>query len=422
MRRLNRVLSAWMLASVLLSTIEVHATTYYVATSGNNTNPGTEDRPWRTIGKAVDTMVPGDTTYVRGGIYNTETTIRFRKSGTATASIKLLNYPGESPVIDWVDNQIDDTVFIHHGSGQNVAIGYILLEGFEIKNGHDGIKFYSMHNSAIQRNWVHHNTNQGILGVGGHHNLFDRNIVSHNGNFLGCANGGVTSIGTTVCNQSHGLYLHGQSYTITNNLIYDNLGYGLQQNGSSTAVFSAAKHPSPEFAGADNWIVSNNTFAYQNHRSGIVVWGSQCNNARIENNIFYENSQHSSRANGIEFTSTSCTDVKIRNNHAYATLPGGRAFLGSGATEGVHYTQSGNIVNVSLPGFVNAPSTMPASPNFVLTERSPAIDAALPLAAVKIDFNGTSRPHGPAPDIGAYEYRATDDSLPPNEVRSVQIQ
>jgi len=37
----------------------------------------------------------------------------------------------------------------------------------------------------------------------------------------------------------------------------------------------------------------------------------------------------------------------------------------------------------------------------------------LPLATVKIDFNGTPRPQGRAPDIGAYEYTAGGDVEPP---------
>ena len=405
MLRFNQALSACLLASVLLPPVAAHATTYYVATTGNNSNPGTEEQPWRTVVKAVDTMIAGDTTYVRGGTYN-EGLIWFKRSGTHAASIKLLNYPGESPIIDFIDKTQFHRILIQHQSGENVAMGYITIEGLEVKNGHDGIKFYSMHNSVIRRNWIHHNKNQGTLGIGGHHNLFDRNIINHNGNFVGCANGDVTSSGGTVCNQTHGLYLHGDSYVITNNLIYDNLAYGIQQNGSSTSLYSPKRHPSPAFSGAGNWIIANNTLAYQNYRGGIVIWGSECTNARIENNIFYENSVNQSDfAQGIDFASSTSTGITIRNNLAYATSPGSTVFLGSGANEWVHYTQSGNLVNVNNPAFIKAPATLPTSPNFALTARSPAIDAGLPLATVKIDFNGTPRPHGRAPDIGAYEHR-----------------
>ena len=343
MLRLKQALSACMLASVLAPSVAAHAATYYVATTGNNSNPGTENKPWRTITYAVAAMVAGDTAYVRGGTYSTEGTIRFKRTGTATAPIKLLNYPGESPVIDYVDQQVGDTVTILHASGQNVAMGYITIEGFEIKNGYDGIKFYSMHNSVIRRNWIHDNINQGILGIGGHHNLFDRNIISHNGNFTGCEAGAKTKIGTTICNQTHGMYMHGNTYTITNNLIYDNLAVGIQQNGSGTSSYRTTRHPGPEFSGASSWVIAHNTIAYHSYGPGILLWGSRSNNIRIENNILYENQQASrpTSGQGVFFTGMGGTGVTIRNNLCYASGSGGIACFGAtGATEGVNYSQS----------------------------------------------------------------------------------
>jgi hypothetical protein len=320
-------------------------------------------------------MLAGDTTYVRGGTYSTEGNVRFSRSGTASAPIKLLNYPGESPVIDFLDQQVGDTVTFLHSSGQNVAMGYLTLDGFEIKNGYDGIKFYNIHNSVIRRNWIHDNINQGILGIGGHHNVFDRNIINHNGNFVGCANGELTSIGTTVCNQTHGLYMHGDSYTITNNIIYDNLAVGIQQNGSPTSSYTSSRHPGPEFSGASNWIIAENTIAYQSYGSGVLLWGSLSNNIRIENNILYENQQAngSSSAQGVFFTSMTGTGTTIRNNHCYASGSGGIGCIRtSGATEGVHYTQSGNVVNVSAPAFVDGgTNALPVSPDFRLTASAP---------------------------------------------------
>ncbi len=421
MLRFNQALSACLLASVLLPPVAAHATTYYVATTGNNSNPGTEDKPWRTITYAVAAMVAGDTTFVRGGTYSTEDTIRFKRTGTATAPIRLLNYPGESPVIDYVDQQVGDTVTVLHVAGQNVAMGYLTIEGFEIKNGYDGIKFYNMHNSVIRRNWIHDNINQGILGIGGHHNLFERNIINHNGSFVGCARGRLSSDGTTICNKTHGLYMHGDTYTITNNIIYDNLAVGIQQNGSSTSAYSPIRHPGPEFAGAANWVIAHNVSAYHSYGPGILLWGSLSNNIRIENNILFENHQasRSTGGQGIFFTGMGGKGVTIRNNLCYAS---GKNCLGvTGATEGVHYTQSGNLVNVSNPGFINAPATVPASPNFALTARSPAIDAGLPLATVQIDFNGAPRPRGRAPDIGAYEYTTDADTRSPLEPTALVI-
>jgi hypothetical protein len=42
---------------------------YYVAPTGNDDNPGSLDYPWRTIQKAANTLVAGDTVYIRAGVY-----------------------------------------------------------------------------------------------------------------------------------------------------------------------------------------------------------------------------------------------------------------------------------------------------------------------------------------------------------------
>jgi hypothetical protein len=389
-----------------MPTVTAHAATYYVATAGSNSNPGTEKQPWRTVAYAVATMVAGDTTYVRGGTYDEEI-IRFKRSGTQAAPIKLLNYPGEAPVINFIDKNRVHRFLIQHATGHTNPMGWITIEGFEIASAYDGIKIYNGHDLTIRRNWIHDSLHQGILG-NGTRILIDRNKISHNGDFSRCVRE------AWYCNQDHGIYFHGSAITITNNLIYDNLAYGIQLNGSPTSTYSSTKHAGQEFAGAANWVIAHNTLAYQANRGGMVVWGSQCGNARIENNIFYENSvNQSNSAQGIDFVSTSCTGIAIRNNLAYATSPGGTVFLGSGTREWVHYTHSGNIVNTLNPRFVNAPAMLPDSPNFALTAGSPAIDAGVPLVAISTAFDGTPRPQGRASDIGAYEYTADGNIKPP---------
>ena len=73
--------------------------------------------------------------------------------------------------------------------------------------------------------------------------------------------------------------------------------------------------------------------------------------------------------------------------------------------------QSGNIVNTSNPEFVNAPATLPASPNFGLTARSPAINAGTTLGATSTDFDSATRPQGSGYDIGAYEYQGSGSRI-----------
>lgn len=363
-------MALWLAFIILLSSPSAYATIYYVATTGSNSNDGlTTETPKLTIAHTVGLMVAGDTTYVRGGTYN-ESEIRFDTPGTETLPIKLLNYPGETPIINFTGQTATYRILIQNASGSAQAMGWITIEGFQIRNGYDGIKWYNLHDSTIKRNWIHGNRNQGILGNGGTRVTIIQNIVSLNGPLSG-----------STSNLEHGIYAHGSAYVITRNVIYGNQAYGIQQNGSSTSTYSPTTHPSPEFATAANWIISDNTFAYEYSRSGIVVWGGACDNTRIENNIFYENNVGNlgSTGNGIQFTSASgSTGVLVRNNHFYASGSGATAATSENVSStGVPGTPpdlvfTGNVVNVSAPAFVDGGSNvLPSFPDFRLTTSSP---------------------------------------------------
>ncbi|MDF0675162.1 MAG: right-handed parallel beta-helix repeat-containing protein [Nitrospira sp.] len=388
-------MGACILASALGQAVTVDAATYYVATSGSDYNPGTSSQPWRTIAHAARTMIAGDTTYVRGGTYK-EGLIQFGRSGTSSAPIKLLNASGQFPIIDFVDKALTKQVNFKNYAGYQKAIGWITIEGFEIRNGYNGLKIDNGNDITIRRNWIHHNLMQGIFG-NGPRILIDRNRINHNGRFAACATT------PSVCNLDHGIYLNGTAVTITSNLIYDNLGYGIQANG--TVSYKPTVHPGPEYALSNNWVIANNTMAYQAQGSGMVAWGSTLQNLKVENNIFYENGvrRTASYTNGVTFISMGSTGIVIRNNYACATGAGSTVFLSAGATQGVNYTASGNIVTTTNPGFVNAPSTLVASPNFALTSHSPVINKGLTTTA-KLAYDGVVRPQEGAYDVGAYEY------------------
>jgi Right handed beta helix region len=70
----------------------------YVAVHGNDGNPGSLDRPWRTLAFALSQLRPGDTLFLRGGTYLERPTVA--ASGTAGAPITIQSHPGESAVID----------------------------------------------------------------------------------------------------------------------------------------------------------------------------------------------------------------------------------------------------------------------------------------------------------------------------------
>ncbi len=87
------------------------AATYYVDAnnpSARDTNPGTQAQPWKTIGKATGLVKPGDTVFVKAGLYRE--LVILSKSGTAANPITLAAYPGDEgkaiinaaePVTNW---------------------------------------------------------------------------------------------------------------------------------------------------------------------------------------------------------------------------------------------------------------------------------------------------------------------------------
>lgn len=392
MFRLTQIMGACILAGTFLLTISAHAGTYYVATNGNDGNPGTSTKPWRTIAYAAGRMGAGDTTYVRGGTYY-EQHIRFKRSGTSSAPIRLLSASGESPVIEFSNRASTKMVLFQNLSGSRYPIGWITMEGFQIRNAYTGFKIYNGHDITIRRNSIQNSATHGFFG-NGTRILIDRNKINHNG---------------TSTSYNHGIYMNGTAIQVINNLIYDNLCHGIQVNG--TISYNSSTHAGPEYARSANWVITNNTIAY-NRCPGIVLW-SYTPGIRAENNIFYENAITSgaSTAQGVNFISQTGTGIVIRNNLAYATGSGGTKFIGTSAKEGTHYTQSGNIVNTVNPGFVNAPATLPSSPNFALVSGAKAIDKGLILSAAKIAYNGTTRPKGTTYDAGAYEYNGNTSQL-----------
>src|SRR6476469_10852956 len=71
---------------------------FYVSTEGNDSNPGTETAPWRTVQHAADTARAGSTVNVRGGVY--EELVSIKASGNARDGyITFRSNPGETGIL-----------------------------------------------------------------------------------------------------------------------------------------------------------------------------------------------------------------------------------------------------------------------------------------------------------------------------------
>lgn len=96
---------------------------YYVATSGLDSNAGTDaDHPFLTIGKAASMAKAGDTVVIRAGVYRE--TITLSKSGTATSPITFRNYPGETATISGADVIPAQAWSVHSGSIYQAPIAW----------------------------------------------------------------------------------------------------------------------------------------------------------------------------------------------------------------------------------------------------------------------------------------------------------
>jgi chitodextrinase len=115
-------------AFLLFAARESLAATYYVSPSGSDSSSGSISAPFRTIQKAANIVNPGDTVYVRGGIYNQRVTLT--RSGSSNGGfITFQNYPGETPILDVNNTGISDQPMF---GGKHVA--YIKVIGFTIRD------------------------------------------------------------------------------------------------------------------------------------------------------------------------------------------------------------------------------------------------------------------------------------------------
>jgi hypothetical protein len=99
----------------------------WVAPDGDDTGPGTRDEPWATLQHAADSVRPGATVYVRGGVYQQR--LAAPTSGAPGRPIVFAAAPGERAVLDGSSLEVpaDQNAMITIDSGS-----YIQIRGFEI--------------------------------------------------------------------------------------------------------------------------------------------------------------------------------------------------------------------------------------------------------------------------------------------------
>jgi Concanavalin A-like lectin/glucanases superfamily/Right handed beta helix region len=359
------------------------ASTFYVATTGSDSNPGTITAPYLTLQQAANKAVAGDTVIVRDGTYGHAGAVTGGDSAnTAISAVVLYNSGTPSAWITFkAENKrsaILDCEMICDSYFNLLNASYIVIQDFVITRGYkEGIHSNdAAHHITLRGNEISYIANRSTtvnLGLDGiytnpncHDFIFDGNAIH--------------DIGRTNYNWlDHGLYLHGSNYTITNNIFYNtSRGWAIQMAD-----------------GLSNVQIANNSFAFPGAQDGqIMMWNTQ-SNLTIQNNIFYAPTNYA-----ISRYTSSVSSCSIDHNLVYGAS--GMMADSSGCTLGV------NQVGPN-PMFVNI-ATAPY--DFHVQTGGPGIDAGVNLAAVTRDFYGATRPQGSSTDAGASEYVAAVASGP----------
>jgi hypothetical protein len=358
--KLHRQIAAIALALIVLtighmtSAPALAATcTHYVGTTGNDANPGTLAAPWRTIQKAANTLAPGNTACIRGGVYSEVVTVNV--SGSAGGGfITFLSYPGEQAILDGT------SLTVPLGWGPMIRIenkSYIVIQGLELRNYRSSVKNHSPIGIFV-------------TGFGDHIELRGNKVHHIETNYTGKSGGdahGIAVYGTAApqaitnvvidgnevysnkLGSSESLVVNGNvdGFQITNNSVHDNNNIGIDVIGFE------GKSPDPVLDQARNGVVSGNLVynidsynnpAYGRERSadGIYIDGGR--DTLVERNIVHHTNLAVELAS--EHAGHATSGITVRSNFIYSNTQVGIAIGGYDKRRGS--TENCVIVNNTL--------------------------------------------------------------------------
>ena len=234
------------------------AGTYYVATDGSDSNPGTEAQPFQTLSRGVDSLSAGDILYVKNGTYTSWGYAILPSGASWSNPIIIAAYPGHSPVIVKSAQGPHTLEFINNS--------YMIIDGFSIDGtgATNGIKItYSPYGIAnhirIQNSEISHAVADGIVMTSGSDGNEFVNLQVHDNGTNGFA---------------HGIYVVSSDNIVEGCSIYDNTGWGVH-------VYSS-------LGSTNNNIIRNNEI-HGNGRSGRgdgILLSSGVGNQAYDNDIW----------------------------------------------------------------------------------------------------------------------------------------
>jgi hypothetical protein len=395
---------------------------FYVAQNGNDNNPGTEALPFLTIDKGTRVVNPGDTLYIRAGLWVEGINLGTKadigpKNGLPGLPITVAAYPGETVTIQPVGTTRGFDTEANQGY---ITYDGIIFDGINNSGGVYSLWLYSgMHHFIIQNCEIKNYVANGLYIEGNNHII--RNCeIHHNDN-----PGGGCIVGT----RWHGIYYHhGENTIIEGNHIHHQPGFGLQiypghhknhiiRNNivhdnnfdcdvSAMGGFVIGRNVS-EGDGVNNTevrdiqvynnLVYNNMHPTRTDADGFRIFGL-CENIEFYHNVVYRHPRYGINLQPFGTPALVPNLCILRNNIVYGNQVRNPSITSMIIDAGTGTIQSNNIsVN---PLYVN-----PDAGDFRLQAGSPAINAGLYLASVPTDITGKTRSN--PPEVGAYEQGLT---------------
>jgi hypothetical protein len=419
---------------------------FYVSVSGNDANPGSLDRPWRTIQKAADTLRAGETVYIRNGSYR-ERVIPKRSGTDAGHPVVYASYPGENATIDGAGIPVPDDEGLFHIERKK----FIVVSGLRIINaGYTGIYVHGSSSVTLEKNYTLKSVSSGIGIWNCSHIIVDGNDVAKacSGGMQECISVAHTSHFEVKNNHVHhvanahkeGICLkdasnNGKAY---GNTVHDITAVGIyvdawEHHTYAIEIYGNIVHHvtkangiqlSSETGGLLEKIKVYNNLVYKNKYYGIAVADAGLKNIRhpIQNVEIVNNTAWGNGlpwGGGISCYDRDARNVTVRNNICNANSAFQIAVSPSVPEQTVHIDH--NLIfpfmGLEEEGEVRGTDYVEADPllanptqgDFRLLAGSPAIDKASSLKAPVFDFAGNRRPQDgdgdgtEAFDIGAYE-------------------
>ncbi len=312
------------------------------------------------ISQAAAAAAPGAVVCVRGGVYHEQ--VRLRRSGTRTARLKVVAYPGETPIVDGSGLSIGrtDALFSIEGGTNNVDVIAFTIRNSSgrglVNGGSDNHVFFNTitnirESGLLTTNWsapatnnayiandIHHtvqandchtpsdpcaatggwesaiNQYDGGRSAAGH-NMYMSNGVHNNAGEGATAMDGDTFVANTFHdNFSFEIYLDGSRHvTVERNVLYEsersylpitrNQSYRLIAHGIGLADEVTARN-------AYNTIRHNMII---NTRVGIDFWRAT-GGSGLKNDMIANNTIVNTWDTGISFDAGAHTATMVRNN------------------------------------------------------------------------------------------------------------